>query len=169
MKTIGMLGGLSWVSSLRYYQIINQGIFSAVGGHHSAKIIMNSVNSHELVTLLKNSANWEKNIPEFIIPEVKKIEESGADFVIMCCNTVHKIANEVENNINIPLLHIVDSIADKINQKGYNKIGLIGSKNTMEDEFYKNRLFRNNVKDIITPNESDKNLIINIIYDELVF
>ncbi len=166
MKTIGMIGGLSWVSSLEYYKIINQKISSILGAH-SAKIIMNSLDIHEIVTPSINE-NWE-NILKIIILAAQKVEKSGADFIIICCNTMHNIANEVENNIDIPLLHITDCVGYEINQQGYNKVGLIGSKDTMEGEIFRDRLFQKYGVKVIIPDEEERNISEDIIFNELIF
>ena len=130
MKTIGLIGGMSWESSLEYYRIINEKVKEKLGGFHSAKSIMYSVDFEE-VEELQHEGKWDE-ATELMIDAAQRVEQGGADFVIICTNTMHKMAEEVQKNIRIPLLHITDAVAEKINEQGLNKVGLLGTKFTME-------------------------------------
>ncbi|MDH5401860.1 MAG: aspartate/glutamate racemase family protein [Candidatus Heimdallarchaeota archaeon] len=166
MKTIGLLGGMSWESSIEYYRIINEEIKHRLGGTYSAKIIMNSVNFHEIEVLQHNS-EWEQ-LTNLMIEESKKLELAGADFLVICTNTMHKMANELQKNLSIPLLHIADATAKLVKDKDIQEIGLLGTKFTMEEEFYKGRLENMHKLNVILPNLDERNEIHRIIYDELV-
>jgi len=137
MKIIGLIGGTTWVSTLEYYKIINETIKEKLGGLHSAHCILYSVDFDEFIS--KHEGNW-KEITSSFISIAKKLEQVGADFFIICANTMHKIADDIQDCVNIPLLHIVDVTAEKIRKRGLRKVGLLGTKITMEDDFYKKRL-----------------------------
>lgn len=165
MKTIGLLGGMSWESTVPYYQMINRGVNARLGGLHSADIILYSLN-FEKIQELQHSSKWEK-IAEILTGAARKIEAVGADFLVICSNTVHKVAGEIEKNINIPILHIADAAAEKIKHEGFNTVGLLGTKFTMEQDFYKGRLRkRHNIETIIPP-PADRKIVHRVIYDEL--
>jgi aspartate racemase len=167
MKTIGLIGGISWLSSVEYYRIINEYIGKRMGKHHSAKIVMYSMDLEELLPL-QHQVRWDE-IANITIDAAQKIERAGADFVLICANTMHKIADKVATNINIPLLHITDVTAKEIQLKGLRKVGLLGSKFTMMQEFYKGRLLTKYGLEVITPNQSDMETIHLIIENELIF
>jgi aspartate racemase len=135
MKTIGLIGGMSWESSLEYYRIINEKVKEKLGGLHSAKSLMYSVDFDE-IEKLQHQGNWGE-ATKLMIDAAQRLERGGADFVIICTNTMHKMADEVQNNIKMPLLHIADATAERIQAKGLKKIGLLGTKFTMEEDFYK--------------------------------
>lgn len=165
MKTIGLIGGMSWESSQEYYRIINETVKGILGGFHSAKSIMYSVDFEE-VEKLQHQGEWEK-LTKLMIEAAQKVEKGGADFVIICTNTMHKVAEEVQSNIKIPLLHIADATAEKINEEGLKKIGLLGTKFTMEKSFYKGRLIDKFGIGVIIPNEEERQTVHDVIYDEL--
>ncbi len=165
MKTIGLIGGMSWVSSLEYYRIINERINTKLGGLHSAKIIMISLDFKEILNLADQN-KWLE-LEQIIIDAAKKLENDGADFIVLCCNTIHKIADAVQNTINIPLLHITDATAEKIKEANIKKVGLLGSKFTMEEDFYKKRLRDKYNLDVLVPSEEERKKIDNIIFKEL--
>lgn len=165
MKTIGLIGGMSWESSLEYYRIINKDINKKLGGLHSAKILMYSVDFHE-IEKLQHQGNW-KEATKMMIEAAKNLENGGADFVIICTNTMHKMADDVQGNIKIPLIHIADPTAEKIKSKKLKKVGLLGTKFTMEEDFYKGRLINKYGLDVIVPDDSDRQIVHNVIYNEL--
>ena len=164
MKTIGLIGGMSWESSAEYYRIINETVKEKLGGLHSAKCIMYSVDFEE-VEKLQHEGKW-KEATELMIDAAKRIERAGADFVLICTNTMHKMADDVQSSINIPLLHIVDATAEKIISKGLKKVGLLGTKFTMEEDFYKERLRKFGLE-IVIPEEEEREIIHTIIFKEL--
>jgi len=165
MKTIGLIGGMSWESSLEYYRIINEQVKEKLGGLHSAKSLMYSVDFDE-IEKLQHKGNWTE-ATKLMIDAAKRLENGGADFVVICTNTMHKMADDVQNNIKIPLLHIADATAEKIKAKGLKKIGLLGTKFTMEEDFYKGRLIDKYGLDIIIPNDTDRQIVHDVIYHEL--
>jgi aspartate racemase len=165
MKTIGLLGGMSWESTLGYYRAINKGIKKKLGGLHSAKIAMYSVD-FEPIEQLQHAGDWESTA-RILSDAAKNIQAAGADFLLICTNTMHKVAPEIEGAIHMPLLHIADATADKIVQEGINKVGLLGTAFTMEQEFYKGRLKRNYGLEVLVPSEPDREIVHKVIYQEL--
>ncbi|MCD6178978.1 MAG: aspartate/glutamate racemase family protein [Bacteroidales bacterium] len=166
MKTIGLLGGMSWESSAVYYQLINEKVRETLGGTYSAKSVMYSVEFHEMETL-QHAEDWNK-LTEIMIDAAQKVEKAGADFLIICTNTMHKMVPEIKEKISIPILHIADATAEKIKEKGIKKIGLLGTNFTMTQDFYKGRLEEEHWLKVITPNETDRQIIHDIIYNELI-
>ena len=138
MKTIGLIGGMSWESSIEYYRIINETVREKLGGLHSARSMMCSVDFAEIEEL-QNKEAWGE-ATELLVSAAKHVEQGGADFVLICTNTMHLMADDVQENIRIPLLHIADATADEIKAEGISKIGLLGTKFTMEKDFYRGRL-----------------------------
>jgi aspartate racemase len=165
MKTIGLIGGMSWESSLLYYQIINQRVKEKLGGHHSAKSLMYSVDFQEIKTF-QHQGNWDE-ATKIMIDSAQKLETGGADLIVICTNTMHKMAQEVEESVSIPLLHIADSTAIEIVKDGIKKVALLGTAFTMEQDFYKGRLIERFGLDVIVPNEVERMVIHDIIYQEL--
>ena len=165
MKTIGLIGGMSWESSLEYYRIINEQVKEKLGGLHSAKSLMYSLNFAE-IEKLQHQGKWDK-LTSVMIKAAQNLEKGGADFVLICTNTMHKMADDIQNNINIPLLHLVDTTADKIKQNRLRKVGLLGTNFTMKEDFYKGRLMNKYGLDVIIPNEKDRQIIHQVIYQEL--
>ncbi len=165
MKTIGLIGGMSWESSLEYYRIINEEVKKKLGGFHSGKIVMYSVEFAE-IEKLQHEGNWDK-ATEFMIDAAQKVEKGGADFLLICTNTMHKMAEEVQQNINIPLLHMVDVVAEEIQAKGQKKVGLLGTRFTMEQDFYKGRLLEKHEIEAIIPPLDERKIIHGILYNEL--
>ena len=165
MKTIGLIGGMSWESSLEYYRIINEKVKKELGGLHSAKSILYSVD-FENIKVLQHEGKWDE-LTIIMIDAAKSLEKAGADLVVICTNTMHKMANEVQDNINLPLIHIADATAQSIKEQDLKKIGLLGTKFTMEQEFYKGRLSEKHGLDVIIPNDKDRELVHKIIYNEL--
>ncbi len=165
MKTIGLLGGMSWESSIGYYKEINQGVKNALGGLHSAKIVMYSVD-FDPIEKLQHKDDWQ-GTAKILSEAAKSIELAGADFLLICTNTMHKVAPQIEESINIPILHIADATAEVIVNKGIKTVGLLGTAFTMEQHFYKGRLEDNYGLTVLTPNETDRKIIHNVIYKEL--
>lgn len=165
MKTIGLIGGMSWESSLEYYRIINEQVKEKLGGLHSAKSLMYSVDFDE-IEKLQHQGNWAE-ATKLMVDAAKRLENGGADFVVICTNTMHKMADDVQNNIKIPLLHIADATAEKIKNKGLKKIGLLGTKFTMEEDFYKGRLIDKYELNVLIPDEKDRQIVHDVIYHEL--
>jgi len=165
MKKIGLIGGMSWESTAEYYRIINESVRERLGGSHSAKIAMYSVEFEE-VRELHRAGKWAE-ATDFMIDAAKRVERAGADFVLICTNTMHKMADDVAANINIPLLHIVDVTAGKIAATNLRKIGLLGSVFTMEEDFYKGRLRERYDLEVIVPDKVDRKTIDTIIFEEL--
>lgn len=166
MKTIGMLGGMSWESSIEYYRIINQTVKEKLGGLHSAKSLMYSVDFAE-IEALQHAGKWDE-ATQAMIEAARHLEVGGADFIVICTNTMHKMADEVEVAIGISLLHIADATADAIKAQGLNKIGLLGTKFTMEEDFYRGRLVEKHGLEVLIPEAEDREIVHRVIYDELV-
>lgn len=165
MKTIGLLGGMSWESTAGYYKAINEGIKDSLGGLHSAKIAMYSVD-FDPIEKLQHEGNWE-GTAKILSSAAKNIEFAGADFLLICTNTMHKVAPIIEKSINIPILHIADSTAEVLLENGIKTVGLLGTAFTMEQDFYKGRLEDKYSLDVLTPNKEDRKIIHDIIYKEL--
>lgn len=166
MKTIGLIGGLSWESSAIYYKILNQKTNEILGGVHSCKCLMISVDFGEIAKL-QHEGDWDK-LGEIMIDSAKKLEKGGADFIVLCTNTMHKLSEIIQKNINIPFLHIADATAEVIKENKIKKVGLLGTKFTMEQPFIRDRLINKHGIETIIPNEQQRNNIHNIIYNELV-
>lgn len=165
MKTIGLLGGMSWESTELYYRLINEGVKNKLGGLHSARIAMISVD-FDPIEKLQHSGQWEQT-GRLLAEDARKIEAAGADFLLICTNTMHKVAPQVEAAVDIPLLHLADVTADRIKEHQLNTIGLLGTNFTMEQDFYKGRLIDRHGLNVIVPSEADRQVIHRIIYDEL--
>ena len=165
MKTIGLIGGMSWESTAEYYRIINEAIKEKLGGLHSAKIVLYSADMEEIV-LLQHEEKWDE-LTDLMIDAAKRVERSGSDLLLICTNTMHKMAEQVARSIAIPLLHIADATAERIVSLNLKRVALLGTRFTMEQDFYKGRLRdRYNLK-VIIPNETDRQEIHSIIYQEL--
>ncbi|MGE6588367.1 aspartate/glutamate racemase family protein [Bacillus mycoides] len=164
MKTIGLIGGMSWESTSEYYRILNEEIKSRLGGLHSAKCLINSVNFEE-IERFQSSGDWE-GAGEELGNTAYSLQKGGADFIIICTNTMHKVVEKIKENINIPVLHIADATAKEINRKGIQSVGLLGTKYTMEQDFYKSRIEENDIK-VIVPLGKDREKINEVIYKEL--
>ncbi|WP_203415694.1 aspartate/glutamate racemase family protein [Leptotrichia buccalis] len=164
MKTIGLIGGMSWESTVTYYKIINETIKEKLGGLHSAKCILYSVDFQEIEECQANG-NWEKS-GEILGEAANNLEKAGADFIVICTNTMHKVVNQIKEKISIPILHIAEMTAEKILEKGLKNIALLGTKYTMEQDFYKSKLIEKGIN-VIIPDKNDIEIINKIIYDEL--
>jgi aspartate racemase len=165
MKTIGLIGGMSWESTAEYYRIINQTIKERLGGHHSGKILLYSVDFSEIETL-QREGRWEE-ATEFMCHAVKRVERGGAECILICTNTMHIMAAEVQQAVKIPLLHIADATAMVIKKRGIERVALLGTKYTMEEEFYKGRLRAKYGFEVLIPPEEERDIINRTIYDEL--
>ncbi|MCW8348600.1 aspartate/glutamate racemase family protein [Vibrio sp. ZSDZ65] len=165
MKTIGLLGGMSWESTTNYYKAINEGVKSELGGFHSAKIAMYSVDFAEIAAL-QNSEDWQQTVT-ILSKAAKAVESAGADCLLICTNTMHKVANDVASSVSIPLIHIADATADELNKDDRRIVGLLGTAFTMEQRFYKERLEAQGIK-VLVPNGVQRKLVHDIIYRELV-
>jgi aspartate racemase len=155
---------MSWESSVEYYRIINEEVKNRLGGLHSAKCLLYSVDFEE-IERCQSEGDWRK-AGEILGDVAKSLEKGGADFIIICTNTMHKVINNIQEKINIPVLHIADATANQIKKQGISSVGLLGTKYTMEQDFYKSRLESNHIK-VIVPNGSDREIINKVIYDEL--
>jgi len=164
MKTIGLIGGMSWESSTAYYRIINEEMKRRLGGFHSAKCILYSVDFEE-IELCQRNGEWGKTA-RILSDAARSLKAAGADFIILCTNTMHKVAEQIQAGAGIPLLHIADITARQVLSHGIKTIGLLGTKYTMEQEFYKSRLESQGIK-VLIPNEGDRAIVNAVIYDEL--
>ncbi|MCC2116698.1 aspartate/glutamate racemase family protein [Bacillus halotolerans] len=164
MKTIGLIGGMSWESSAEYYRIINEEIKKKLGGLHSAKCLLYSVDFKEIEHYQSVGA-WEK-AGEALGEVARSLEKAGADFIVICTNTMHKVLGYIQEMITIPILHIADATAEQIIRQDIRSVGLLGTKYTMEQDFYKSRIASHDIN-VIVPNDDERELINNIIYQEL--
>lgn len=165
MKTIGLLGGMSWESTAHYYRAINEGVKAALGGLHSAEIAMYSVDFGP-IEHLQRLGDWQ-GTARILSKAAIGVESAGADFLVICTNTMHIVAKEIEQSISIPLLHIADATAEELLRKGVNKVGLLGTAFTMEQPFYKGRLRDTYGINVLVPSADDRRLVHDVIYREL--
>jgi aspartate racemase len=166
MKTIGLIGGMSWESSLEYYRIVNETTKAKLGGLHSAKCILYSVDFAE-IEILQHHGQWQA-AAKVLIDAAGSLEKGGADFIVLCTNTMHKLADDIQANIHIPFLHIADATARQIKKSGISKVGLLGTRFTMEEDFYKSRLTETFGMEVIVPDAGAREIVHRVIYDELV-
>ena len=166
MKTIGLIGGMSWESTSSYYRAINQGVKQALGGFHSAKIAMVSVDFAEIQSL-QQQGKWSET-GNLLAAAARQVEAAGGDFIVLCTNIMHKVAGQIEAAVSIPLLHIADATASKLKNDNVSKVGLLGTKFTMEQDFYKGRLQNQHGIEVIVPNEVEQQWVHDVIYNELV-
>ena len=165
MKKIGLLGGMSWESTTDYYRLINDGIKQKLGGLHSAEIILRSVDFAPLANLM-TQGDWSA-IGKILTEHARKIEAAGADFLLICTNTMHKVAPEIESQLNIPILHIADATAEVLAGGGIEKVALLGTAFTMEHDFYKGRLENRHNIDVVVPDTKQRQLVHDVIFQEL--
>jgi aspartate racemase len=166
MKVIGFIGGMSWESSAEYYRIVNQEVRARLGGVHSAKCLMWSMDFGE-IERLQHDGDWSSLTGQMVAAS-QNLERGGADFIVICTNTMHRMADDVAAVVSIPLLHIADPTAEKIKAAGLSKVGLLGTAFTMEQDFYKGRLVSNFGLDVLIPEDADRKTVHEIIYTELV-
>jgi aspartate racemase len=165
MKTIGLIGGMSWESSAEYYRIINQTVQEKLGGLHSARCLLYSFDFQE-IEQLQHRGEWEK-LTELMIHAAQSLEQVSAELIVICTNTMHKMADEVQRSVSIPLVHIADATAKAVIAEGFDKVALLGTKFTMEEDFYKKRLEEKHKLEVLIPSESDREVIDRVIYYEL--
>ncbi|EPX9365089.1 aspartate/glutamate racemase family protein [Aeromonas veronii] len=165
MKCIGLLGGMSWESTVSYYQALNRGVRAKLGGLHSARVLLNSVD-FAVIERLQHAGDWPATA-RLLAAEARKLQDGGADFLLIGTNTMHKVAPEIEAAIDIPLLHIADATAAKLRADGITRVGLLGTRFTMEQDFYKGRLQEKFGLDVLVPDEAGRERVHRIIYDEL--
>lgn len=164
MKTIGLIGGMSWESTASYYKIINEAIKNKLGGLHSSKILMYSVDFQEIEEC-QVKGDWNKS-GDILSDAAKRLEVAGADFIVICTNTMHKVVPQIETQINIPILHIAEATSEVLTDNRIKKVALLGTKYTMEQDFYKDKILSSGIE-VIIPNKTDIEIINDIIYDEL--
>jgi aspartate racemase len=165
MKTIGLLGGMSWESTVPYYQIINRVVGQRIGGLHSAKILLYSVDFHD-VERLQHVERWEE-AGSLLSNAARTLESAGAEVLVLCTNTMHRVAPQIEASVSIPFLHIADATADRISSSGLTRVGLLGTRFTMEQDFYRGRLEERHGLEVVVPSEPDRDTVHRIIYEEL--
>lgn len=165
MKTIGLLGGMSWESTVTYYQTINRIVGRELGGLHSARIVMHSVEFQEIQEL-QHAGKWRET-GVILADAAKSVERAGADMLVLCTNTMHIVAPQIEAATSLPFLHIADATAARIKEQGIERIGLLGTRFTMEESFYRGRLESNHGLSVVTPNADDRTVVHRVIYEEL--
>lgn len=165
MKTIGLIGGMSWESTVEYYKIINETVKLRLGGFHSAKCLMYSVD-FEKIEILQHENKWDE-LTDIMIDIAKKLKDAGADFIVICTNTMHKMAGDIEEKAQIKVLHIAEAAGKEIINRKIKKVGLLGTSFTMEQDFYKKLLKDNFNIDVIIPSAKEREIIHKVIYDEL--
>ncbi|PFA69797.1 aspartate racemase [Bacillus sp. AFS015802] len=164
MKTIGLIGGMSWESSVKYYKVINEEVKERLGGLHSAKCLLYSVDFEE-IERYQAEGDWE-SAGRALGEVASSLEKAGAEFIVICTNTMHKVIDHVEARINIPVLHIADATANEIQRADMKTVGLLGTAYTMEQDFYKSRIQSNGIN-VLVPDKEERNTINNVIYEEL--
>lgn len=165
MKTIGLIGGMSWESTASYYKALNEGVKERLGGLNSAKVVLFSVNFDE-IEKLQHQGKWDETAV-LLSQAAESVEKAGADFLMICTNTMHKVVPEIESRISIPILHIADATANVLQADGIEKVGLLGTRFTMDQDFYKGRLTDKFGMEVLVPNSEDQETVHSIIYDEL--
>ena len=164
MKTIGFIGGMSWESTVTYYQIVNETVKRELGGLHSAKVLLYSVDFAEIEEY-QTKGEWDKSA-EVLAEAAQNLEKAGAGFIIICTNTMHKVVPEIQKKISIPIIHIAEATADALKENGIEKVGLLGTKYTMTQEFYKSKLIEAGIE-VVIPDEAGVTVVNDIIYNEL--
>jgi aspartate racemase len=165
MKTIGLIGGMSWESTVPYYQVINRIVGRRLGGLHSAKVALYSVDFDE-IEHLQHAGKWEES-GEILADAARAVRRAGADFLVLCTNTMHKVAPQIEAAVDIPLLHIADATAARVKAAGIERVGLLGTRFTMEEDFYRGRLESRHGLSVLTPPADERRLVHQVIYGEL--
>ena len=165
MKTIGLLGGMSWESTVTYYQLLNETVQERLGGLHSAKVLLYSVDFQEIETC-QSSGDWARSA-ELLCDGARRLERAGADFLVICTNTMHKVAPEIQSAVSIPLLHIAQATADALRRSHVDRVALLGTKYTMEQDFYKDTLKQAGIQ-VLVPGPADRETVNRVIYESLV-
>jgi aspartate racemase len=165
-KTVGLLGGMSWESTVPYYRVLNREVGRALGGVHSARVLLLSVDFGE-IEALQHAGRWDE-LGAMLAGEARTLEEAGADFLVVCTNTMHRVVPAIEREISIPVLHIADATAERIADVGIRRVGLLGTRFTMEEDFYRGRLEDRHGLDVRVPPEPDRAEVHRVIYEELV-
>jgi len=165
VKTIGLIGGMSWESTVPYYRIINETVKERLGGLHSAKLVLYSVDFHE-IERLQHAGAWDE-AGRVLAQAARSLHAAGAEFLVLCTNTMHKVADAMESAAGIPLLHIADPTAEEIRRNGLKRVGLLGTRFTMEQEFYRGRLRDRHGVDVVIPDGADRAVVHRVIYEEL--
>jgi len=164
MKRIGLIGGMSWESSVEYYRLINEEVKLRLGGLHSSECLLYSVDFNQIEIYMRTD-QWDA-IVQILVAAAKTLESGGADFIILCTNTMHKLAKQIQENISVELLHIADAAAEEIKKAEIKKVGLLGTRPTMEQDFYRTKLEENGIQ-VLIPNEKDREVVHEIIFKEL--
>ena len=164
MKTIGLIGGMSWESTVTYYQLLNEGVKDALGGLHSAKVLLYSVDFFEIESLMSRGA-WDQ-AADLLGGVAARLEAAGADFILICTNTLHKVAPKVQSRIHVPLVHIAEAAAERLQEQKITRVGLLGTKYTMTQEFYRDKLTERGIE-VLIPEGDDIDLVNSVIFDEL--
>ncbi len=164
MKTIGLIGGMSWESTITYYQLLNEKVKDRLGGLHSAKVLLYSVDFFEIEALM-SVGKWDE-AADLLGGVAARLEQAGADMILICTNTLHKVAPEVQNRISVPLVHIVEAAADALNERGITRVGLLGTRYTMTQEFYRDKLTAQGIE-VLIPEGVDIDLVNRVIFEEL--
>jgi len=165
VKTAGLLGGMSWESTVPYYQVINRVVGERLGRLHSAKLVLYSVDFQEIEEL-QHAGRWAE-AGEVLVAAGRAVQRAGADFLVLCTNTMHKVAPQIEAAVGIPLLHIADATAARVRAAGLRRVGLLGTKFTMEEEFYRGRLERDHGLEVLVPGADQRQTVHRVIYEEL--
>ena len=165
MQTIGMIGGMSWESTAVYYRVINERVKKRLGGLHSAKIVLYSVDFAEIEEL-QQQGDWQK-ATELMVDAARRVQAGGADFIVICTNTMHRMADEVEQTTGLPVLHIADATASAVTEAGVATVGLLGTRYTMEQDFYKGRLETRHDLEVLIPDAEGRTFVHDVIYHEL--
>jgi aspartate racemase len=165
MKTAGLLGGMSWESTVPYYQAINRAVAARLGALHSARLVLYSVDFHD-VERLQHADRWDE-AGRVLAEAARALQRAGADFLVLCTNTMHKVAPEIERAVHLPLLHIADATASRVKAAGIARVGLLGTRFTMEHDFYRGRLEKRHGLQVLVPEEGERRKVHEVIYDEL--
>jgi len=165
MKTVGLLGGMSWESTVPYYRIINRVVGETLGGLHSARMVVYSVDFQE-IEQLQHARRWTE-AGEILVAAGRAVQRAGADFLVLCTNTMHKVAAQIESAVDLPLLHIADATAERVKAAGLRRVGLLGTKFTMEEDFYRGRLERPHGLEVLVPGADQRETVHRVIYEEL--